>query len=241
MLELAKTHVPTIRHTDISWRTVGSFVEIGIVLTNELDEPTQDDELVIEAAPFGAFVPFEPVKRIAVPGFAPRERRRLMTRVDREQLDARSAVPNAILTPASWVPAGFCAQVFNSVTRWVGNLNVYFDCARENAVERHCAFGLGLQPEEKAGFRFLVEGPCDYAIEANPSDPRWKAEAAMFLDFFGVARIDAPAEAGLKATVDVLVTWRSDERTVRVEFHVETVEGPGDTLGCIRIGCTTSL
>ncbi len=69
----ALKRVPTIRRRDITWRAVESFVELQIAMTNESDEPTDPALLVVEAAAFGAFVPFEPVTRIAVSGFAPRE------------------------------------------------------------------------------------------------------------------------------------------------------------------------
>src|SRR5262245_10466048 len=66
---------PTIRPAGISWRKVAGFLEVTIDLENESSEPTDDAELVIEVAPLGAFVPFEPGTRIAVAGFDPGERR----------------------------------------------------------------------------------------------------------------------------------------------------------------------
>src|SRR3989442_7701959 len=88
MASITQLRLPTIRREGISWRTVDGLVELQVDLANQSDEPTEAGELVVEAAPLGAFVPFKPVTRIAAPGLAPRERRRVTAAVPLDRLDA---------------------------------------------------------------------------------------------------------------------------------------------------------
>src|SRR6266850_8597758 len=107
-LTLSRTAAPTITREGIRWRVVGSDLEISIDLHNGSDKPVEDGHLVIEVASFGAFVPFEPLTRIAVPGLPPGGRRTFTAVVSGDRLPR----PEFQRSTRSW---------------WAGNLNVYFD------------------------------------------------------------------------------------------------------------------
>jgi hypothetical protein len=50
-----------------------------------------------------------------------------------------------------------------------------------------------------------------------------------------VVDVRPPAEVGARATIEVLATRTSDQKTVRVEFGLETVSGKGESIGCVKI------
>jgi hypothetical protein len=219
LLTMTHLHLPTLRREGISWRTAGGLVEIHIDLANESDEPTDAGELVVEAAPLGAFVPFKPVTRIAAPGLGPRERRRVTAMVPLESLE-------------DFDYAGFSRLL--SSTQWAGNLNVYFDRAPESAVEVHRAFDLKVMAGKPVSFAFLLEHGPRYSMEVNSSDAAWTAEVHPFAPLCALLVVNPPAQAGLAATIEVLVTRDMDGRVVPVEFGLKTTEVESDTLGCVE-------
>ena len=228
-LEAVRTRRQAVpRPRSIAWRAVGEMVQISVEVINESSERTAPDVLVIEAAAFGAFVPNVPVTRIAVGALDPGEEREVTTTVPRSALDAVTG------RRASAALRGYRA-VLRAVdgTHWIGNLNVYFDRASAEAVERHCAFGLEVPAGEVVSAMFDV-GESGCTCRARCSDPAWSAELCG-LPGHVVVRVRTPRDAGRRAHVAVDVTRTLDGKVVTVEFEFETVSGPGQRLGCIAV------
>ena len=138
-MSVGTTHgiLPELRPEGIAWRSVGPFVEVQLLLTNASSEATEEAELVIEAAPFGAFVPFEPVTRLSVASFEPYESRRITTKIPAGQLAFASGFPRRVTTTADGaVDDADLRSVLEAMrsARWAGNLNVWFDRAPEEGV-----------------------------------------------------------------------------------------------------------
>ena len=119
-------------------------------------------------------------------------------------------------------------------SEWAGNLNVWFDVAPERAVEAHRALDLKIAagrrawmwvflPSDEAGFDFVITG----------MGAGWTAEIASLLSSPALV-VGAPA-AGNRTAITLIVTRRSDGRAVPVDFSFESVEGPGEHLGCIPV------
>jgi len=124
-----------------------------------------------------------------------------------------------------------------SRSEWAGNLNVYFDRSPARAVEVHQA--LGLRVKAGAAVAVMVDLPCDrgsYDVAVRVPDADWSAQVASVFNPMSLVLIQPPSIPGLSASVTVEVTRRSDGFMVPVELTLETVEGKGDTLGCIDIG-----
>jgi hypothetical protein len=189
--------------------------------------------LIIEAAPFGAFVPGYEIARVPVLALDPGGRRFVPVTV------ARTLLPT---TPR---PGDWQDRVFDAMLRWgdldrmtssdwVGNLNVWFDVAPERAVEAHRALDLKIMAGRRAAMSVYLPSDAegfDFAISETSSG--WSADlgpapwGATFI-------VGAPA-AGHRAAITLAVTRRSDGRTVPIEFTVVSVEGRGDQLGCLRL------
>jgi len=222
--------VPRLRAEKISWRIVGAFLEVQIDLDNPSSEPTEQTQLVVEVAAFGAFVPFKPGTRILVTGLDPWEERRVTAMIPAERLQAPPALP---LGRAPDDIFQTYVDFRRSGGRWAGNLNVHFDRAPEKNVELHRALDLKLQAGVPAAFVFAMDSTRGYTLEAKSSNSGWTAEPrAMGL---GVLLVTPPAQVASRATIEVLVTRFSDGKTVPVVFGLETVAGAGGTLGCVRV------
>ena len=224
------TRLPELSREGLRWRTNGANVEIVVEVTNGGLEPTSPGVLVIEAAPLGAFVPGYEIARVPVLALDPGGRRRVPVTV------ARS------LLPTTRGPGG-TDQTFDmsmwelelvTSSEWAGNLNVWFDVAPERAVEAHRALDLKVAagrrawmwvflPSDEAGFDFVITG----------MGAGWTAEIASLLSSPALV-VGAPA-AGNRTAITLIVTRRSDGRAVPVEFSFESVEGPGEHLGCIPV------
>jgi hypothetical protein len=188
--------------------------------------------LVIEAAPFGAFVPGYEIARVPVLALDPGGRRFVPVTV------ARRLLPTEPGTGDWWdrLDAMLKWRDLDRISSadWVGNLNVWFDVAPERAVEAHRALDLKITAGRRAAMSVYLPSSAlgfDFAISGTSSG--WSAElepapwGATFI-------VGAPA-AGHRAAVTLAVTRRSDGRTVPVEFTVVSVEGQGDYLGCLRV------
>ena len=216
---LNRAAAPTITREGIRWRALGPILEISIDLHNDSDMPVEGGQLVIEVAAFGAFVPFEPLTRNAVSGFAPRERRTVTTIVPIDRVPR----PQFQKSMRSW---------------WAGNLNVYFDRCPENAVEVHRALDLRVGARTRTHFMFFLLSPGACSGELRISNPAWSAEilalgsggdrGAAFL------LVESPDPIGDRARTEAIFTRESDGKVVTVEFEFVTVKGAGDTLGCVK-------
>jgi hypothetical protein len=227
---------PAFSRESLSWRTVApGKVEISVELGNDAMELSTPGELVIEAAPFGAFVPFEPFTRVAVGALDPGERRSVTVRVGRRELDRRSARPLGALARDLGIPVDLVELLWQS--EWIGNLNVYFHDAARSAVERHTAFGLRLRPGRPACV--MIDIPLserDRNVETEVSDPSWRADflPAGLLPV-GLLLVRPPDESGSRSLVTARVTRIRDGRTVPVELEFETTRGPVRGLGCVAV------
>jgi hypothetical protein len=227
-LETVRTRRQAVpRPRSISWRSVGEMVQISVEVINESSERTAPDTLVIEAAAFGAFVPNVPIARIAVGGLDPGEDREVTTAVSRTALDeitGRGAPGTRRNRLASLENLhGAC---------WIGNLNIYFEKAPADAVERHCAFGLKVPAGKVILASFIVgESACTYRTRC--SDAAWSAE--VLARHTALLFVQAPRDPGKRADVAVDVTRTLDGKVVTVEFEFQTVSGSGDRLGCITV------
>jgi hypothetical protein len=217
------------------------LVEIEVDLENPESEATSPGELVIETAGLGAFVPFRPVTRVALGSLEPGERRQVRTRVRRELLAAPSTMPRNFGASMAEIlrQMGERPEVLDLVARseWAGNLNVYFDRTPEHAVEVHRALGLRV----KAGtpVAVMLALPWDrraYDLALRVPDAGWTAEVASAFMPMSLVVIQPPPSAGLRGSVTIEVTRRSDGFRVPVELTLETVEGKGGILGCIDVG-----
>ena len=221
--------------TSISWRSVRGGVQISVELINDSSEQTAPDTLVIEAAAFGAFVPTVPIARIAVDALDPGERREITTTVSRTLLDStsRDASSEATLDRINGIFNFFFQG--SAASQWIGNLNVYFDTAADNAVERHCAFDLKVRTDTTIVAAFIVrDDGCTFRTRC--SDDAWSAEV-LAMPSSGAAQlfVRTPGDPGKTARVTVDVTRTLDGKVVPVEFEFETVSGCGETLGCIDV------
>jgi hypothetical protein len=233
----ARAVLPHLLPECISWRRVGPFLEVQFDLVNASHERSEEDELVIEAAPLGAFVPFEPAGRVLVAAFEPFERRRIRTTVTVPAFDATSAAGGRLVSALGepvFNHGDF--QRFLKLMRsgqWAGNLNVYFDRAPESAVELHRAYDLKVETHRPVMFSFLLGEEC--ALAPRPSDPAWGAEVLVPTPGHGVVTVHPPAEVGARATIEVRATRTADGKTVLVEFGLETVSGRGESIGCVKV------
>lgn len=201
----------------ISWRQVSpGLVEISIDITNVTEEPVEGGELVLEAAPLGAFVPFRPLTRIAVEGLDPGEGRRTSVVVSGKALES----------------AGFQKiSRFLSETEWVGNLNVYFDRDPSQAVEVHRALNLRIPAGRGTGLSFLLAEDC--RVEVCCSNPAWQVAVETIGCRTGLLRV-CPGEPERRAEVVVEAKRLSDGKIVPVEFSFVSVRSRGDNLLCAQ-------
>jgi len=251
-----KKITPTVIRESICWKDAGDAVEVSLDVLNLESTPNDEQDLVIEAAPFGAFVPGKPVARIAVGALDPGESRNFTVRLDRSVLDELGLSP--ILFESARLSGARAIMDPRRHPRWIGNLNVYFDRDPENAVERHCAFNLRVPAATSISAAFFVKEATPCEITTACSSPHWSAmvneiprlplspRSAQVLSSMSPVRlmqrrirmvsIATSEQVGDKATVTVEVRRLRDARVVSVEFELETVEGWGQSLGCVQVG-----
>jgi hypothetical protein len=241
--------VPGLTREGITWATIApGLVEIRIDLHNDADRPTEPAELVIETAGLGAFVPFRPMTRIAVGALEPGGRRRVQTVVGRAALPGQPLALRSMaeaLRPMLEATPEFI-DLFHEA-QWAGNLNVYFDRRPDRAVEVHRALDLRVTAGRPVAF--MVDLPGDsvgYRVDVRTSDLSWTAQVASLkpsaaqtmgplINSFHFLIVRPPSVAGVRGSATVEATRLRDNKIVPVEFAFETVEGPGGSLGCIRI------
>ena len=230
LLETVRTsRQATPRVRSMSWRSVGEMVQISVEVINDSSERTAPDTLVIEAAAFGAFVPNVPIARTAVGALDPGEERGITTTVSRATLDLATQVSSpgtAMRDLREFLKA-------RAGSHWIGNLNVYFEKAPEQAVERHCAFDLKVPAGKRVGAMFIVGEDCTF--RARCSDGAWSARVLARGSGGAFVFVQAPGDPGKRASVTVDVTRTLDGKVVPVEFEFQTVSGQGETLGCITV------
>jgi len=236
MLATSRGLLPRLRPEGISWRTRGEFLVVELELTNESFEPTEAGQLVLEAAALGAFVPFVPVARVSVTAFEPFERRRTTALIPAASLDAAiAAITSTSVRPFEAIVAADILRFYEAVRsgQWAGNLNIYFDRAPEAGVEVHRALEIKVEARRQVVFAFSLDSQAEYEMDARSSDPAWGARVSALGCGSAALYVLPPAEIGARARVDVRVTRTWDGRTVPVVFGLETVSGPGGSIGCV--------
>jgi len=239
---------PSFSRGSIEWRDRGPLVTIWVELSNEGDRPTEPECLVIETGPLGAFAPWRPLAFVPVDSMAPGERRLVSTRVARVVLPTLPALPEFSLPEFSlpefsgaralqgggsgWLPPS--DRIDASSSEWAGNLNVWFETAPESAVEVHRALHLRVRATTAAAVGVYVPRDLEgFEMRVECLGAGWAAEVRFLHETMALLRVRAPV-AGRRAAVNLIVTRRSDGRSVPVEFAFESIEGPTEGIGCER-------
>ena len=221
----------TLSRESISWRTAGEMVEVAIEVLNDSDDFTAADRLIIEAAPFGAFVPNVPIAHVAVGSLDPGERRKVSARFPRAFLDRLAGVPSGL---GGFLDAIHALMDPKNHVHWIGNLNVYLESDPKGAVERHCAFGLKVPAGSRLAAMFQIIDGLDCTFETVSSSERWTAEI-LCPGPTALLAVQTPDEAGEQAQITVEVKRVRDRHVVPVEFEFETVDGWGESVGCVQV------
>jgi hypothetical protein len=137
---------PVLVGSNIEWRDMGAAVEILVEVAHRGERPTAPARLVIESAPLGAFVEWNPLTFIRVGPMMPGEHRTL------SRVVARAALPELPFLPGPWRALALAGGGSRppppddvdilAPAEWAGNLNVWFETAPEAAVEVHRALNL---------------------------------------------------------------------------------------------------
>jgi hypothetical protein len=193
----------SVGRTDIEFfNTSTDRVAIEIRVTNRSDGPSPCDALVtVRAAPFGAFVPWQPVATLPLPVLAPGQvrclrlgavpvrpqplgspdrvpPRKLLTALDLGDLPPESSRQNRTTqqAPASRaLPADLMEVLLRETPHWIGNINVLVGKAD---VERHRALALRIYPGRmNLAWFFVGSGGHDaYAFRVDGLASAWDAK-----------------------------------------------------------------
>jgi hypothetical protein len=210
-----------------------SHVEILVDLINLEDVPSAPDHLVIEAAPLGAFVRSWRLATVPIRSVAPGETLRVVRSVPRTELP-HFDLPRMAMDGG--FGAGFPPPDVDLVrtTEWVGNLNVYFDSAPEHAVEVHRALNLRVRAGRLAAIAVFAPA-CEAGFRADLTcmGAGWTAELVQSARGLAIISVGTSV-ADRRAVVHLNVTRLSDMHQVLVELGFQSVEGPGEVLGCVH-------
>jgi len=246
--------VPTLIRESLQWCTLSDGrVEVSVDVLNVHEVSTSEEVLVFAAAPFGAFIGGIPVARVAVGALDPGESQRVSTTVDRRRLDLMGLGSHLFESAKS---AGADGAVHpERHAQWIGNFNVYFDRDPSSAVERHRAFDLRVPANSYVNAGFFVMESSPFELTAECSSPDWETQInapnfaatlpksllrSRFRTFqkfkgFRLLTLRTPAATDRSAKVTVNVTRLRDTLTVPVEFEFHTVDGWGNTVGCVKV------
>jgi hypothetical protein len=226
--------VPSLTGDGITWRTRGDVVQITVEVVNDGALPTEAMRLHVQAALLGAFAPWRSVVSLGVGALRQGETRTVSVGLPRSVLPVFGATMRA-MARAMGQPVEHSALALLDSAEWAGNLNVWFDVAPEKAVEVHRALGLKIaagRPVALGVFLPRAEAGFDIAVKRNP--PSWTAEVIRIASSTALLVVEAPA-ARQPGAVSLLVTRRSDRRSVPVDFSFESVDGPSEQLGCLTV------
>lgn len=173
-------------------------VKIAVMVTNAGSSHSEPTIARIDAAPFGAFVPWKPIAIVRVPALETGESVVLQTEARRiiptPQPGRDRLPPASLLTALGFdddgsrsrsglqAPAGTQALPLSPFdilsgpdTYWAGNINVFVG---GRSVERHQAKALRILPEHTNVAMFLVGGreADSYRFELMGLGPRWNAD-----------------------------------------------------------------
>jgi hypothetical protein len=192
----------SVRRSDIDFfRVDRDRVAIRIRVTNTSDAPSPPRAVVLRAAPFGAFVPWQPLTTLPVPTLRPGQvyylrtaavpvrpqplgspdrlpPRKLLTALDLGDLPPEPAPQKDTGKPrpgSPRMPADLMEVLLQETPHWVGNLNVLVG---KTDVERHRARALRVYPGRVNLAWFVVGsgGGDAYAFRLDGPGTRWDAK-----------------------------------------------------------------
>jgi hypothetical protein len=191
-----------VERSDISFSDVGrGIVRVRVTVHNRGKQASKPERLSIEAAPLGAFVPWQPLAEVVVPAIAPGSSADVTTEVRRRRvkpLGSFDSVPprrlfTALLNPdeqgssnrpsrgsflTQWMSSrvgGLPADLFDLLGRgnphFAGNLNVFIG---GKPVERHLAQALRIYPG-RTNFAFFIlgSGQDAYSLRTDGDGADW--------------------------------------------------------------------
>lgn len=181
----------TVERSGIRWADIdGDRILIAIDVHNRGGRRSQPAEMSIAAAPFGAFVAWQPLSRIPVPAIEPGDSARVSLAarrtpvapipferatpellIERERATARGLAVTNLTSRTPSLPIDLLDVMRCGSTHWVGNLDVF---VRGAHVERHCARELCIQP----GRRNVTF----FAVGSRPDAYRFEIETPGRLD-----------------------------------------------------------
>jgi len=221
---------PLIRREGISWTggAGGQPLVVRLEFENPDAQPSAATLARIDVAPFGAFLPWRPLGRVAVPSL-PSGSRRVIT----VTVDAGTALPPP---PRSVVPAAGGLHFEDLRTflcrmqscHFVGNLNVFV--TRRKPVERHVKHSVGLRPGSENVALFSVgDGRSDvYTFSIGRQEPGWDLrlagagwETPTAIAHATVGLCIRPPRKADSARARVDVHRASTGETVPVEFELD--------------------
>lgn len=231
--------IPRLVRNSLTWFNIDEdTVQLSVAVRNFSMEPTGTQKLIIEAAPFGAFIPHTPIGEISIGALRPMETRTLTTQIPLSDLNR---VAPTRLDAAEIILRHFPdARVLIDPTKarhWIGNFNVYFEDNPRGAVERHCAFELKVPAETNVVGMFILfsRTPSDFAVSAKSTNPEWKPDCSLRHRMSAHMNVVTPSIVGSKSTIAFDVERKYDRKVVPVEFDFETVNGWGESVGCTAI------
>ena len=232
--------IPTIRRTGIQWTggLAGHPLAIQLTFENRTPRATRPSVATVQLAPFGAFVPWQPLTSVAVPSIPPGGRTLVKTAVGGDDYDRRLA-PSQLLWRARDAFPDWGPQQDGSgrPTHLVGNLNVFVD--RGEPVERHFNRSIGLVPgADNIAMFFVGDGKTDHYTFRYLAEPEsWDVEITsvpwnepVFFDSESLLlQIRPPAEAR-QGRLTLWVERRSTGQRVPIEFELSTEAPPAECL-----------
>jgi hypothetical protein len=220
---------PLIRREGIGWTGGVGEAPLRLELTfeNPAPLPSAPATASVEVAAFGAFVPWRPLARIAVPAIPPRGRRIVTATLSADTGGGEPVAPT--IAPAAWGWLQLQSKLKSgTAVHFVGNLNVFV--SRHQPVERHVQRAIGLRPGcENFALFCLGDGkPDTYTFSIGSIESGWDATLL-------VHRWDAPLTTGLASIplsirppewagsggISILVRRESTAQTVPIEFELE--------------------
>jgi hypothetical protein len=180
-----------VEREDISFVTLRPGVLLAeVTVRNTGPERTEPTPAVLQSAPLGVFVPWQPLALLTIPSLAPGESTVLRGEYRYETPQALGTPdklpPDRVLTalglgePDSGVPRGptvatdLLALLGQGGVHWAGNLNLFFP---GKDVERHAAAALRVEPGRTNLAMFVVGGhkPDEYQFRLSGDAVAWNA------------------------------------------------------------------
>jgi hypothetical protein len=189
----------SIERTDLNFFSRNrDSVAIEVAITNQGDALSPPTVARLEAAPLGAFLPWQPLVSLPVPALGPGEVHRLRFEARRpaakplgppdrvtprqvltalgfaDDRGAQALKPRPAAIPSSrGLPADLMELLLDRQVHWAGNLNVHIG---KTAVERHGAFALRVYPGKiNMAWFFVGSRPDAYAFRIKGTGPDWNA------------------------------------------------------------------